>query len=164
MPNSFEAYRELLPLALSWLLSVEEATLTQGRSLSPVELQDAQVVGVQQPEKIRILSVESIAQPENPLLLQAMTEIGMPLEGVAGRATGYGVEVVYGTESRALLRHEFRHVYQFEQAGSMANFVENYVKSVLADGYQNSEFERDARSFEVIIDAADDDKPKPLNE
>ena len=156
MANSFEAYRELLPLALSWLLSVEEATLTHGRELSPAELQDAQAVGVQHPEKIRILNVDTIVQPEDPLLLQAMTEIGMPHEGVAGRATGYGVEVVDGVESRSLLRHEFRHVYQFEQAGSMANFVESYVRSVLSVGYQNSEFERDARSFEAVTEATDE--------
>ena len=156
MADSFEVYRELLPLALSWLMNVESASLTHGRELSPLELQDAQSVGVQQPEKIRILTVDSIAQPEDPLLLQAMTEIGMPTEGAAGRATGYGVEVVDGAESRALLRHEFRHVYQFEQAGSIANFIEIYVKSVIADGYQNSEFEIDARAFESFAKDAKD--------
>lgn len=156
MANSFEAYRELLPLALGWLLSVEEATLTHGRVLSPIELQDAQSVGVQQPEKIRILNVDTIAQPEDPLLLQAMAEIGMLTEGVAGRAIGYGVELAEGAESRKLLRHEFRHIYQFEQAGSLANFVEIYVKSLLADGYENSEFERDARSFESFNETATD--------
>ena len=156
MADSFEAYRELLPLALGWLLSVEQATLANGRELSAVELNDAQAVGVEHPEKIRILTVESIAQPENPLLLQAMKEIGMPLTGVAGRANGYGVEIVAGAGSRGLLRHEFRHVYQFEQAGSMANFVEVYVKSLLVDGYAKSEFERDARSFETVTEAAND--------
>jgi len=148
MANSFEAYRELLPLALAWMLNVEQATLSQGRELTPVELKDAQSVGVQQPEKIRILTVDKIEQPEDPQLLQAMTEIGMATEGVAGRAIGYSVEIAEGAESRPLLRHEFRHIYQFEQAGSLANFVEVYVKSLLADGYENSEFERDARSFE----------------
>jgi len=157
MAKSFEDYLELLPLALSWLLSVEETVLENGRELSPVELKDAYSVGVQQPEKIRILTVEEIAAPEDPLLLQAMTEIGMPSTGAAGRATGYGVEVVDGDESRRLLRHEFRHVYQFEQSGSMANFVQIYVKSLLADGYQNSEFERDARSFELVPEAGKTD-------
>jgi len=55
-----------------------------------------------------------------------------------------------------LLRHEFRHVYQFEQAGSIANFIEIYVKSVIADGYQNSEFEIDARAFESFAKDAKD--------
>jgi len=118
MANSFEAYRELLPLALAWMLNVEQATLS---------------------EKIRILTVDKIEQPEDPQLLQAMTEIGMATEGVAGRAIGYSVEIAEGAESRPLLRHEFRHIYQFEQAGSLANFVEVYVKSLLADGYARAE-------------------------
>ena len=69
-------------------------------------------------------------------------------ENAAARAIGYGIEVVAGNATRRLLRHEFRHVYQFEQAGSLELFISAYVESVLTSGYHDSVYEQDARAYE----------------
>ncbi len=147
--KTFEQYSELLPLAIDWLQSVERNCLTNGLDLTGVEIQEAKSVGVLHAERIKVLAVSEVSKPVHPELLKAAIEIGMLGDDAAARAIGYGIEVVEGYSSRELLRHEFRHVYQFEQAGSLEMFISAYIKSVLADGYYNSEFERDARRHEL---------------
>ncbi len=144
----WESYKELIPLVVSWLLGVENTILAEGRSLTAAEVADARSVGVKTPENIRVLMVDAVAQPENPVLLKAGSETGLLGESVSGRTVGYGIEIVHGQANRALLRHEFRHVYQFESAGSRERFVTDYIKSVLKDGYFDSVYEQDARAFE----------------
>jgi len=152
MNRDFSEYLELLPSAVEWMQSISESCLTHGRQLAPLELQDAIAVGVQHPDRIRILSVDHIADPEDPSLLQAATELGLLGDAAIGRAIGYGVEIVNGQISRRLLRHEFRHVYQFEQAGSVQQFMNSHIQSVIANGYYDSDFEKDARAFEAPDD------------
>lgn len=151
--KSIEHYRDLLPLALDWVIEVEQNCLKNGRRLSESEIQDALSVGVLKPENIRILVVQSVARPEHPALLQAATETGLLGDSAAARTMGYGIEVVVGFETRRLLRHEFRHVYQFEQAGSLELFINAYIESVLTYGYHDSAFEQDARAHEDLGDA-----------
>lgn len=147
MPD-FDTYLPLLPMAIQWLLSVEANALEHGRSLTEPEIQDAYAVGVKAPEKIRLLSVDQITRPEQPELVKAGTEIGLLEESALGRTVRYGIEIKHGSASRRLLRHEFRHVQQFESADSFESFILDYVKSVFNDGYDNSWYEQDARAFE----------------
>ena len=49
-----------------------------------------------------------------------------------------------------LLSHEFRHVYQYEQAGSIAAFLPGYLQQVVQLGYANTAFERDAEAHESV--------------
>ncbi len=51
--------------------------------------------------------------------------------------------------SRRLLSHEFRHVAQFERAGSIAAFLPVYLESVVQEGYWGCRFEQDARAHEL---------------
>ncbi len=148
MQKAFEQYQALLPLAIDWLEWVEQQCLQNGRQPSAEEMQDAISVGVSKPEKVRVLTVQSITRPDDPVLLQAAIETGLLGETATARAVGYGIEVVAGSASRRLLRHEFRHVYQFEQAGSLELFVSAYIESVLSTGYHDSVFEQDARAYE----------------
>ena len=46
------------------------------------------------------------------------------------------------------LSHEFRHVYQYEAAGSIAAFLPVYLQQIVAFGYANAPFEADARAHE----------------
>lgn len=149
MPD-FESYREIMPLVFAWLLDVEANVLKHGRALTDLEQQDAYSVGVSAPEKIRLLSVPHITQPDNPQLLHAGRETGLLLDNTAARAIRYGIEVVDGESSRALLRHEFRHVQQFEQADSFEAFIVDYIKAVFDAGYYESFYERDARAHEQV--------------
>lgn len=147
--KSIDHYRELIPQAVVWLHSVQQYCFDHGRALTESEMQDALSVGVERPENIRLLTVHSIARPKNPALLQAAIETGLLGETAAARAVGYGIEVLEGHATRRLLRHEFRHVYQFEQAGALEPFVSAYVDSVILSGYNDSVFEQDARAYEI---------------
>ena len=152
----FDNYRELMPLVMAWLFEVESNILANGAALTDIETRDAISVGVQFPEKIRVLTVDKISAPDNPLLVQAGQETGLLSDTTVGRTVGYGIEVLKGESSRRLLRHEFRHVFQYEQAGSVEQFTIEYIKSVFSSGYYNSTFEQDARAAEIPVDELDD--------
>ena len=50
---------------------------------------------------------------------------------------------------RRLLSHECRHVFQYEQAGSIALFLPLYLDAIVRVGYENCPFEQDARAHEL---------------
>jgi hypothetical protein len=43
------------------------------------------------------------------------------------------------------LRHEFRHVYQVERAGSMEAFLKTYLEQIVEFGYDDAPWEVEAR-------------------
>lgn len=69
----------------------------------------------------------------------------------AGTTFGYGVYVCQGQSTIRLLSHEFRHVYQYEQAGSVAAFLQRYLEEIITVGYESSPLEQDARDHEVTV-------------
>lgn len=80
-----------------------------------------------------------------------VTAIGAGLfgPGMIGLTLGYGILVVQGQETRRLLSHEFRHVHQYEQAGSIVAFLPTYLQQIAAFGYRNAPLELDARQHEI---------------
>jgi len=56
--------------------------------------------------------------------------------------------ICHGHETVRLLSHEFRHVYQYEQAGSVAAFLPGYLLQIVERGYTSTTFEIDARAHE----------------
>jgi hypothetical protein len=53
-----------------------------------------------------------------------------------------------GSGNPRVLSHEFRHVYQYEQAGSIAAFLPEYLRQIVTVGYASAPLERDAREHE----------------
>jgi hypothetical protein len=47
-----------------------------------------------------------------------------------------------------LLRHEFRHVHQYEMAGSIIAFLPVYLGQIVQFGYRDAPLEVDARAHE----------------
>jgi hypothetical protein len=109
----------------------------------------AKSVGVVNPEHIRILDVPHLPMPDDLQLRQAAVATGLLGPGMVGLTLGYSVLVCpgYGQDVR-LLSHEFRHVYQYEQAGSIAAFLPAYLQQIVMVGYLNAPFEKDARAHE----------------
>ena len=54
-----------------------------------------------------------------------------------------------GHETKRLLSHELRHVHQYEQAGSIAGFLPEYLQQIVAFGYAAAPLEQEARAHEV---------------
>ncbi len=140
----------LTPKAIAWAEAQSENALRVGRPLTEPFLSVAQHVGVSSPEHIRILDVPRLPMPDDPQLKQAAVATGLLGPGMVGLTLGHAVLVCsgYGQDVR-LLSHEFRHVHQYEQAGSIAAFLPAYLQQIVTVGYSNAPFEIDARAHEL---------------
>lgn len=144
------ALPQLTPKAIAWAEAQSDSAARMGRALTEPFISVATSVGVAFPERVRILDVSRLPVPEDPLLQQAALATGLLGPGMVGLTLGYAVLACsgYGQDVR-LLSHEFRHVYQYEQAGSMAAFFPEYLQQIVAVGYHNAPFEVDARAHEL---------------
>jgi len=140
----------LVPKAIVWAEAQSEIALRDGRPLTEQSLSIAQRVGVASPERIRILDVLRLPMPDDPQLKQAALATGLLSPKMVGLTLGHAVLVCpgYGQDIR-LLSHEFRHVHQYEQAGSIADFLPVYLQQIVTVGYDNAPFELDARTHEL---------------
>jgi hypothetical protein len=139
----------LIPKAIAWAETQSENALCVGRALDQQFLSIAKSVGVESPERIRILDVPSIPMPYDTQLGQAAIDTGLLGPDIVGLTLGYAILVCFGYgQDVRLLSHEFRHVYQYEQAGSIAAFLPKYLKQIFAVGYYHAPFEIDARAHE----------------
>lgn len=139
----------LIPKAIAWAEAQSENALRVGLPLTEPFLLVAQRVGVANPERIRILDVPRLPMPDDPELKQAALATGLLSPNMVGLTLGHAVLVCsgYGQDIR-LLSHEFRHVYQYEQADSIAAFLPAYLQQIVSVGYNNAPFELDARAHE----------------
>ncbi|HEY5993593.1 MAG TPA: hypothetical protein VIU46_03235 [Gallionellaceae bacterium] len=140
----------LLPSAVAWAERTAAASCVSGRPLSAGELALAREVGVHQPERIRLLIVDEMPRPQHLLLRAAARAAGFLGRGTTGLTLGHAVLVLRGHATVRLYSHEFRHVRQYEQAGSIAAFLREYFHQVLAHGYWRAPLEVDARRHEIV--------------
>lgn len=143
------ALPSLLPLAVEWAEVTSWHGTSVGVSLNDAGQAIARRVGVQQPDRIRVAIVDDLPRPSHPMLRTAAIEAGFLGPGMAGITLGYSVFVRRGQENTRLLSHEFRHVCQYEQAGSIAAFLPVYLQQIVEVGYRDAPFEIDARSHEI---------------
>jgi len=141
---------DLILAALSWIEKQSELIIGTGQPLNDVQISIARSVGVIHPELIRLLEVDEIPVPEDAILRQSAQISGLLLLNMAGLTLGYGIYTRRSQTTLRLLSHEFRHVYQYEEAGSIANFLSVYLEQILTVGYQLAPLEIDAREHEII--------------
>jgi len=87
--------------------------------------------------------------PEDPELREAAIQAGLLGPGMVGLTLDHSVFICRGHETKRLLSHELRHVYQYEQAGSLARFLPGYLQQIVESGYAAAPLEQDARAHEV---------------
>ena len=138
----------LAPKAISWAEAQYSTIAQEGQPLNEVLLAVARSVGVLHPKLIRVSEVPSLPLPEDIELKQAALATGLLGPGMVGLTLGYGVYICQGHGNVRLLSHEFRHVHQYEQAGSIADFLPVYLQQIVTFGYNNAPFEIDARAHE----------------
>ena len=140
---------QAMPATLSWAASVNANVIAQGKPLSAWQAVDAMEVGVLRPEAVRILRVPGLPQPDCPHFRSLATRSGLDLGGSVGMALGYAVLICHhALGSRRVLRHEFRHVAQFEKSGDLGRFLEIYLAQIAEHGYRDAPLEVDARRHE----------------
>lgn len=143
------ALQAATPKAIAWAEAQCEYILAHGVPLSVQEIADARTVGVSHPEKIRIALVAGVPLPEDEELSTIALHAGLLGPGTAGLTLGHGIFIVRGNQNRQLFSHEFRHVFQYEQAGSIAAFLGEYLDQIASVGYWDSPLEADARLHEL---------------
>ena len=141
---------KLLPGAITWAEARANKAAEVGSPLTPDEQSIARTVGVTKPELVRIEMVDDrLPVPDDPVLRAAAIQAGLLGPGMVGLTLGHSIFICRGHKTCRLVSHELRHVYQYEQHGSIAAFLPVYLAQVLQAGYQNAEFERDARAHEL---------------
>ena len=139
----------LMPRAISWAEEVAADVASRGSTLDDSSLSDAETMGVQWPESIRVLMVDRLPFPSDAELRAAALQTGLLGPEMSGLTLGYSILICHGHMRRRLLSHECRHVFQYEQAGSIALFLPLYLDSVVRVGYRDCPFEQDARAHEL---------------
>ena len=140
----------LLPRAVAWAQAESNAVIAGGIPLRPAGLEIARRVGVLQPERIRVGVVQQLPLPADPALREAALQTGLLGPTMIGLTLGYAVLIRNGYEADPrLLSHEFRHVFQYEAAGSIAAFLPGYLQQIVQFGYFNAPLEADARAHEM---------------
>ena len=137
------------PATMAWAISVNADTLGHGKSLSLCQAADALEVGVQKPDAVRILHVASLPEPDCSHFRLIAMQSGLDLGSSLGMALGYAVLIRHSAlGDRRVLRHELRHVAQFEKSGSLIRFLEEYLAQIVQHGYRDAPLEVDARRHE----------------
>jgi hypothetical protein len=144
----------LLPKAIAWAEAEANAGASNGQALTEIAQDIARTVGVAHPELIRLALVDALPMPQDPMLQAAAVQTGFLGPHMAGLTLGHSVFVRRGYNTSRLLSHEFRHVFQYEQAGSIAAFLSIYLQQVMQFGYMNAPLELDARAHEQDVPSA----------
>lgn len=137
------------PLILLWGTCLGITIRLRGRGLEVWEEEIARKVGVRHADKIRLIMVRALPFPTLPGLRRLAERHGMSRYGGRGLTLGHGIFIKEGCYSIQLLSHECRHVYQYEQAGSMGKLLTRYLEELLVHGYANAPLEQDARQHEI---------------
>lgn len=148
-------FEQLLPLAIEWATAEEARVLNEGVALSPPQLADARAAGVKEPQRIRLLRVESVPAPAHPQLRAAAETVHFLTPETRGLTLRYGVFVRWDCwQDRHLLAHEFAHTAQYERLGGFAPFLQRYLMECLTIGYANAPMELEVAQIADRICAA----------
>ena len=139
---------ELRSKAIAWAQQQCQQIVQLGKPLSTFEIDLAKSVGVTRPERVRVLEVVQMPMPEDVALREAATLLGLLGPTMVGITLGYGICMVKGHRTSGLLAHELRHVFQYEHAGSIEDFLPGYLEQLLLYGYRNAPLEQDACLYE----------------
>jgi len=140
-----EQLRVLLPIACQWAEEQEHIITRYGVPLSPDQATDAAKIGVEYPEKVRLLKVTRISVPVyGDLCTSADTmQLFSPLAG--GLTFRYGIFIradCWG--DRRLVCHELVHTSQYERLGGLQQFLQQYLYECITVGYPAAPMEQEA--------------------
>jgi hypothetical protein len=104
-------FERLLPLAAAWATEQEQEILRDGVSLSAEEIANARAIGIQEPDRVRLLRIESIPRPSQPQLRAACDAINFLTPATRGLTLGDGIFIRSDCwPDRSLVVHELVHV------------------------------------------------------
>lgn len=149
MPLELQArIPDLLPKIMEWAETLSARIAQEGKPIDEDWQALARRMGVNQPGKIRFIEVPHLPRPEDPELSQLCFAAGLFGANMTGLTLGYSIALCHGCVSSRFLAHNFRHVYQFEETGSLHAFLTIYLRQVATCGHNDAPLEWDARQQE----------------
>lgn len=140
---------DILPLAEQWASEEEQRILRDGVSLTEAEIADARKLGVRQPERVRLLRVDTVPSPAHPALIGAQTALRFLCPATRGLTLRYGIFIrsdCWG--DRSLVAHELVHTSQYERLGGILPFLRKYLSECFTLGYAQAPMELEALASE----------------
>ena len=140
-----EQFKVLLPTACTWAEEQENIIMRYGVPLSAVQTADAIKIGVEHPEKVRLLKVTRIPLPDYRALCTAADAMQLISPLTKGITFRYGIFIradCWG--DRQLVCHELVHTSQYEKLGGLQQFLQQYLQECLTIGYPASPMEQEA--------------------
>jgi hypothetical protein len=143
--TTFDQLEQLLPFAAEWAAEQERRVLCEGVPLSEIEMADARAIGVRNPERVRLLRVESVPVPAHPMLRAAEASINFLTAAPRGLALNYGIFLRSDRwRDRELIAHELVHTSQYQRLGGIVPFLQTYIYQIVTVGYPNAPLELEA--------------------
>ncbi|MBU2978793.1 hypothetical protein [Alteromonas sp. C1M14] len=137
----------LIPQYVDWAYETERNGLELGVPLNSRELALAADIGIQKPEKVRIVHVDEVPFPYENFALKTLGEaLGFIGEGIINNAQvfGYSIYVRNGYElNRPKLAHELVHVLQIERT-SLDYIIIKHFSDLAEYGYDKAPLEVEA--------------------
>ena len=135
---------EGLPEVVAWVEAQERMILEQGEPLCDQGLQDAKAMGVEHPERIRLLEVDDVPLPDHPLMREAAVA-GLLVARPSAMCVRYGLFIRRNCPNkRYVIAHECVHTSQFERLGGIEAFSRQYLIECFTQGYMDSPLEAEA--------------------
>lgn len=142
---NLQEINNLIPIASKWVEVQEDFILSNGVQLTEKQKQIASKIGIKNTDKIRLLKVDSIPEPEDSILNELSKAIGFISFNTLGIAYRYGICIRQDYwDNESLIIHELVHTLQYERMGGIANFLNQYIKECVYYGYNNSPLEKEA--------------------
>jgi len=140
---------QIVEAAIEW--AEQAVQLSNGRSLTEKEANFARRVGVKCPELIRISIVGEIPMPQKDPLRTVALSLG--LDHPDGLSLGYCIFLRQNEEAsmNGILKHECRHVAQFENFGGVLGpFIAEYLSQIFKHGYLDAPMEVEAMNYQDL--------------
>jgi len=142
---NMDQFLKLIPKATLWAKEQEKQILTSGVSLLTPQLEDAKIIPIKYPERIRLLRVSRIPLPEDPELNYAAQTIQLITPNTVGMSFQYGIYIRNDYwNNREILVHELVHTAQYERLGGSRQFLEQYLRECIEYGYPQAPLEQEA--------------------
>lgn len=134
-----------LPHACEWAEAKEKVARKYGKGLSASQIEDAKIVGVVHPEKVKIFTLPQIPIPKHPILKSAAEATQLITPATVGITLRYGIFMHSDhVDDRHLIVHELVHTSQYERLGGFRPFLEKYLMECIAIGYPDAPMEQKA--------------------
>lgn len=148
-------FEKLVSLAAEWATEQEQEILREGVPLSEEEILDARAAGVKEPERVRLLRVDTVPTPTHPLLKAAYDTINLRTPAPRGLALRYGLSIRSDHwRDRSIIAHELAHTAQYERLGGIMPFLRRYLSECMTSGYRTAPMEQEASAVSARVCSA----------